>query len=69
LRGRSNTKTPLRWWRLTAERPKAGKVARPGVTRLERMAVAAHGRTDEVTHRALAPWPAGGVEALADALQ
>lgn len=41
--------------RLAAERLKVKKFVRPGVSRLERMVATARGRTDEETHRALAP--------------
>jgi len=47
--------------RLAAEKLKAEKLVRPGVSRLERMVAAARDRTDQETHRALSPVLAGGL--------
>ena len=54
--------------RLAADRLKAEKVARPGVSRLERMVAAARGRTDGETHRALSPVLTDGLKARLDGL-
>jgi len=59
---------PALLMRLAADKLKAEKVVRPGVSRLERMVAAARERTDEVTHRALAPALTDGVRAELDAL-
>ena len=54
--------------RLAAERLKAEKVVRPGVTRLERMAAAARERANGETFRAVAPLLSPGTRARLDAL-
>jgi hypothetical protein len=53
---------------LAADKLKSEKVVRPGLSRLERMVAAARDRTDEETHRALAPVLTGGVREELDAL-
>ncbi len=54
--------------RLAAEKLKAEKVARPGVSRLERMVAAARGRTDEETHEAISRVLADGTAERIDAM-
>ncbi|QIN85414.1 Tn3 family transposase (plasmid) [Rubrobacter tropicus] len=54
--------------RLAAEKLKAEKVARPGVSRLEMMVAAARGRTDELIHRALSPVLTEGLRTRLDGL-